>query len=320
VLAREGGLVLLASISDPDFADSLLALLAVVADAGGDGRQLANAVEDALEHSATRSATTSQPGPAVVALGPYGTGLALTVCGAAWADIATSEGVQRLVSAQQGVRLRCVVNSPVTEVRGRLGSEPGDGGSTDRFSHLDRGAVHAGGLLYIPERSPGPGAQSAPPPAAADEVTPEPAAAPSSALPDPAGPAEPADAETIAGQIFESVLLVGESMAELQPQPALPLETGAPEAPAQASPRAVVTGVYCKNGHFDDPEARFCAVCGISMNQQTLVPRPGPRPPLGVLAFDDGAVFQLDSDYVIGREPALSPSVLRSGWMAGGSR
>jgi pSer/pThr/pTyr-binding forkhead associated (FHA) protein len=70
-----------------------------------------------------------------------------------------------------------------------------------------------------------------------------------------------------------------------------------------------VLGVYCKNGHFDDPDARFCAVCGISMNQQTLVRKPGPRPPLGVLAFDDGSIFQLDTDYVIGRDPALSPDV-----------
>jgi len=123
------------------------------------------------------------------------------------------------------------------------------------------------------------------------------------------GAAEPAGAPGEAGQPFESVLLVGESMAGIDHQPALPLESAAPDARAQDAPRAVVTGVYCKNGHFDDPAARFCAVCGISMNQQTLVPRPGPRPPLGVLAFDDGSVFQLDSDYVVGRDPALSPAV-----------
>ena len=71
----------------------------------------------------------------------------------------------------------------------------------------------------------------------------------------------------------------------------------------------IIQGVYCKNGHFDDPEALFCAICGISMNQQTLVPRPGERPPLGVLLLDDGSVFQLDSDYVVGREPSLDGSV-----------
>jgi pSer/pThr/pTyr-binding forkhead associated (FHA) protein len=39
------------------------------------------------------------------------------------------------------------------------------------------------------------------------------------------------------------------------------------------------------------------------------VPRLGPRPPLGVLVLDDGAVLQLDADYVIGREPTLDASV-----------
>ena len=45
------------------------------------------------------------------------------------------------------------------------------------------------------------------------------------------------------------------------------------------------------------------------MNQVTLLPRPGPRPPLGLLVLDTGAVFQLDGDYVIGREPTLDASV-----------
>jgi hypothetical protein len=70
-----------------------------------------------------------------------------------------------------------------------------------------------------------------------------------------------------------------------------------------------VLGVYCQNGHFGDPAARSCPVCGVSMTQRTLVPERAPRPPLGVLAFDDGSTFQLDSDYVIGREPALNASV-----------
>jgi hypothetical protein len=92
---------------------------------------------------------------------------------------------------------------------------------------------------------------------------------------------------------------------------ALPTEQASQGTPAQGAALAsAVVGVYCKNGHFDDPEARFCAVCGISMNQQTLVPQPGTRPPLGVLVFDDGSIFQLDSDYVIGRDPVQSAAVV----------
>ena len=45
---------------------------------------------------------------------------------------------------------------------------------------------------------------------------------------------------------------------------------------ATSSDAPIVQGVYCSRGHFDDPESLFCAVCGISMNQQTLVPGPVP--------------------------------------------
>ncbi len=112
---------------------------------------------------------------------------------------------------------------------------------------------------------------------------------------------------------FEAVLLGGPGAApgtDLPPRPPLPLAADLPPgASSYVSQAPIVEGVYCENGHFDDPQARSCAVCGVSMNQQTLVPRPGPRPPLGVLVLDDGAVFQLDGDYVVGREPSLDGSV-----------
>jgi FHA domain len=104
----------------------------------------------------------------------------------------------------------------------------------------------------------------------------------------------------------------GQVESEVPRRPPLPL---GPEPPLEqnlgvAETRAPeVLGVYCKNGHFDDPEARYCAVCGISMAQLTKAPRKGKRPPLGVLVLDDGSVFQLDADYVIGREPSLDSSV-----------
>ena len=71
-------------------------------------------------------------------------------------------------------------------------------------------------------------------------------------------------------------------------------------------------GVYCKNRHFNDPRQLFCGVCGINMVQQTPVLVSGNRPPLGVIVLDDGAVFQLDGDYLLGRDPASDERV-RSG-------
>lgn len=92
----------------------------------------------------------------------------------------------------------------------------------------------------------------------------------------------------------------------------LPLGAEPPEAKDLGlveMPSAMVEGVHCKNGHFNDPEARHCAVCGISMGQLTKVRQTGKRPPLGVLILGDGSVCQLDADYVIGREPTLDSAV-----------
>ncbi|RFU38892.1 FHA domain-containing protein [Actinomadura logoneensis] len=70
-----------------------------------------------------------------------------------------------------------------------------------------------------------------------------------------------------------------------------------------------VLGVNCKNHHFNDPRARYCAVCGISMMQATLAPFKGPRPPLGILLVDDGQTVPLAADLLIGREPRRAPEV-----------
>lgn len=111
-------------------------------------------------------------------------------------------------------------------------------------------------------------------------------------------------------QPFNSVLLLSEEeRGDAQTRPSLPLTHDQEHESADIPAAPEILGVYCKNGHFDDPEARFCAVCGISMNQKTLVPQTGPRPPLGLLVLDSGHIFQLDTDYVIGREPTLNADV-----------
>jgi len=107
-------------------------------------------------------------------------------------------------------------------------------------------------------------------------------------------------------------LLAGEPGGEALPRDPLPLGAEAPEAKDLGlveMPATPVEGVNCKNGHFNDPEARYCAVCGISMGQVTKARQQGKRPPLGVLILGDGSVCQLDADYVIGREPTLDSAV-----------
>jgi hypothetical protein len=123
----------------------------------------------------------------------------------------------------------------------------------------------------------------------------------------PAGPAfDPA-------QPFDAVMLLDGGAAGGIDAPARePLAVArdaAPGSSSYASAGPIIEGVYCKNGHFDDPDAQFCAVCGVPMTLPALARGQGERPPLGVLLLDDGSVFQLDSDYIVGREPSLDSSV-----------
>ena len=80
-------------------------------------------------------------------------------------------------------------------------------------------------------------------------------------------------------------------------------------APDQITAEVQVQGVICSRGHFNDPRSRFCSSCGISMVQNTQILTNGPRPPLGVMVFEDGATFSLSSDYVVGRQPEVSDLV-----------
>jgi hypothetical protein len=76
-----------------------------------------------------------------------------------------------------------------------------------------------------------------------------------------------------------------------------------------ADERPEVRGVYCKNDHFNDARQLFCAVCGINIAPEAAIPTSAPRPPLGALVLDDGSVFELSEEYVIGREPRSDESV-----------
>jgi hypothetical protein len=107
-----------------------------------------------------------------------------------------------------------------------------------------------------------------------------------------------------------------------QPDPAAPfvalllipgVDDAGPAAMDESSTidmRPTVLGVLCVTGHFTNPTVPQCIVCGIRMDQQTLVMRERPRPPLGLLVLDDGMAMRLDVDYVVGREPQADPEVM----------
>ncbi|HEX2316174.1 MAG TPA: FHA domain-containing protein, partial [Thermomonospora sp.] len=118
--------------------------------------------------------------------------------------------------------------------------------------------------------------------------------------------AVPADVapDDIRSQPFEAVLLIQPPDAPAPPAPPPPTRIE-PEPDA----RPEVWGGDCKNGHFNDPRSHYCGICGIAMGQLTIVPRRGPRPPLGVLVLDDGMALRLDTDYIMGRDPERAPEV-----------
>ena len=475
VLARQGNLVLLSSIDDRGFAESLLELMSRTAGAGGDGRALADAIGAAVEGH--QSWGGLQLGPAILAFGPSGAGLAFTVSGTAFVEITTAHGTHRLVAGHPSMLLRSVVAVPVQAVRGGLGGpEPGD--RTDRFSRLDSGTLRAWGLSYhsstpasragsvlapppsapspsavpplaatspevtpgagqpvpsapatpppaVPAASAGPVAgpaptapgppvsaappapppspaehppfraepalspgetppfsaepppfQAEPPPSRAEPAPPPTGPPPGFGPPGPAGPppeepplfqpgpaeylyqqpapaaaqpvepdqpfepepwahhdeeqgfAEPVPGEPGAGgpELGLAVLqelgieepgvaappsaaltALGPPAPPAAPPPAAPDDTGTGDEESHGAP--IVFGVHCKNGHFTDPDARSCLFCGGAISRRSATPQRGPRPKLGALILDDGAAVDVDSDYIIGRDPARDPSV-----------
>ncbi|GAA4383064.1 FHA domain-containing protein [Tsukamurella soli] len=65
----------------------------------------------------------------------------------------------------------------------------------------------------------------------------------------------------------------------------------------------LVTGRRCAFGHLNAPDAAFCTRCGALVDKSALT-ETGPRPPLGTLVADDGSAYVLQTDVVIGRDPA----------------
>jgi hypothetical protein len=210
------------------------------------------------------------------------------------------------------------------------GVSPGDVTPRDEAEPAGQGAAGASSPAPSPASSPAP---SPPPPSPEHPAPPAPAppppapAAPARAAPPSAAPAPaPAPAPTPeapkrpAPLGFASLADGAFKIVELRPaagvEAASPLPTAQQQAaePAPDDPtddvRVVVQGVHCGRGHFNDPRAGYCAVCGLSMAQGEPVPVGGARPPLGVLLLSNGESYPLNRNLVIGREPSQHAAVL----------
>ncbi|MBA3338246.1 MAG: FHA domain-containing protein [Geodermatophilaceae bacterium] len=106
---------------------------------------------------------------------------------------------------------------------------------------------------------------------------------------------------------FDQILGVAPAGSPRSPLPLLVIDGETDEGTSTAR----VHGYRCREGHLNDPRTLFCAICGIRMSESTGVFVEGPRPPLGLLVFDNGASFSLDGDYLLGREPDVDDRVLK---------
>lgn len=103
----------------------------------------------------------------------------------------------------------------------------------------------------------------------------------------------------------------GTKASAASPQAGAQRTTDLPGEAVQAAVVAapLVWGIHCRQGHFNRPDARYCATCGAAMHGLTHEPRQGPRPQLGYLIGDDGVSSVLDHDLVLGRSPQVDQKV-----------
>lgn len=86
--------------------------------------------------------------------------------------------------------------------------------------------------------------------------------------------------------------------------PAVP-PAGTPSAGAASGPETgpTVLARTCPQGHINPPTSSACRFCGAELSGG---PQPAARPSLGVMRLSTGAVYELDRNIVIGRQPSAS--------------
>jgi hypothetical protein len=312
-LARLDGVVLLVGSTDPDRVRPLLEQAELVAANGGQGRQL-------VRGFALQLSTGTGDEPPFVAVAPHDTGMAVFVQG----DTATvTINGERISGADSLAWVERLVPWPIRQLEASV--DPSTAAPAAGPFRLGAGVIPAGGFAIAateaaPQAIPADSIEAPPPPVVeqapvAEQPPVVEAPAPESPAPPPPPPTPaavdrptPAMPEDEHGH-FDSILLSDVEADAPQPLPIVSEPGDVSQVADPAVSVEEVRGVYCKNRHFNDPRQLFCAVCGINMVQQTPVLVNGVRPPLGVIVLDDGAVFQLDSDYLLGRDPGADDRV-----------
>ncbi|GAB3129542.1 hypothetical protein GCM10027289_12230 [Tsukamurella serpentis] len=105
-----------------------------------------------------------------------------------------------------------------------------------------------------------------------------------------------------------AVLWTEESVAPNQADIVTETTDGETLAEVRAEARVVdgavrVEGKRCAFGHLNAPHLAYCARCGALVDRRAPV-EVGPRPALATLIAEDGTSFPVQTDLVIGRDPA----------------
>jgi hypothetical protein len=313
-------------------ADQIVELCQAQPHGADDGRHLMRRV--------ARILVEAQPDdvPAFALLTPTGERLATLVHGDAHVVVVVRGSVeQRLFGAESPTwvdrvfdpgfdRLEAWIQNPVQpsglfELDLRAGAVPGSGWALARrgheapvaaFPHNDAaGSVSDRVSSSVPQRRQR--TEVAPAGGTAVTQTPPSAAAPARASHPASSAAQPeAEHEEAAAPepaAFESILLVDGGPPSEETRAALPMSTPDHADEVSGSEAPQVGGILCAKGHFNDPAALYCRIDGLSLAQRTHSYVSLPRPPLGVLVFDDGSSYSVDGDYVLGREPELDENV-----------
>ncbi|MGW9402399.1 FHA domain-containing protein [Arthrobacter sp. NPDC055585] len=122
---------------------------------------------------------------------------------------------------------------------------------------------------------------------------------PGAPAPDSAAPAGPEDDD---GETIRSAPAPGASVPAAGPIPAAgPVPATGPVPGTDTGP--TVLARTCPQGHINPPTASACRSCGAELSGE---PRPVSRPSLGLMRLSTGAVYELDRNIVIGRQPSAS--------------
>ena len=297
ILCRLPGAVLLAlpTADQLEQADELVALCREVVTAAGapPGRMLARRLAGLLGSGEPDSA------PPFCALGQAEAGMAVVVHGDVDVVVEGPDGPITLSGRDAATWVDRIVDESFTAVT----AAPGGAAAPEpnhRFE-LRQGVTPATAFML--------GRAGEAPPEEEDQT----AIGAATVAPPPPPPVEVAPvAPAKEGVEFEAVSLLAPA-PEAEPEAREPLPVAAEPAPEPApvaeTVGAEVDGIVCSRGHFNDPDSLYCNACGISMVQQTHNLVKGRRPPLGFLVFDDGQTYQVDADYVIGRDPDTDDAV-----------